>query len=111
MSTQHQAQHLPKEHLLRDLHTIQIILATENKVSLAEKSQRLKSSNLLEWISKSHLQHIIKLIRRNSLLAEISWQKQILQSKADSLFVFRNLSSFGGSSASEVPELLHCSMH
>lgn len=35
-----------REHLLRDLHTIHVILATENKVSLAEKSQRLKSSGM-----------------------------------------------------------------
>ena len=50
--TRHQAQHLPswpfrEHHLLHDLHTIHIILATEKKISLAEKSERLKSYGMV----------------------------------------------------------------
>lgn len=50
-------QHLPKEHPLRDFHTIHIILSTENKVSLAEKSQRLKSAGMaFKILSLAHKQ-------------------------------------------------------
>lgn len=105
-STQHQAQRLPssvfqEHHLLHDLHTIHTILATEKKISLAEKSEGLKSSGVFFKIPyPAH--------KKSSSIKICLWlqlTQHILQPKIDPLFVFRGLGSFSGNSTSDVPEL------
>lgn len=91
---------------------IPVILATEKKISLAEKKKKNNKNNTRkakifpEWFSKAHLQHI----KKSSCIKSHFWLKltwQFSQPRIDPLFVFRDLGSVGGSSVSEFPELLH----
>lgn len=117
-STQHQAQLLPglpftELCLLHNSHTMRAIVATEKKMSLAVKSGRLKSSGMVFKIP-APAQKKNSSIKAHFRL-QLNWWN--LHPKIAPQFVFRDLSSFGGSSTSEVPEIQHkenvalCSRH
>lgn len=89
------------------------IVATEKKMSLAVKSGRLKSSGMVFKIP-APAQKKNSSIKTHFRL-QLNWWN--LHPKIAPQFVFRDLSSFGGSSTSEVPEIQHkenvalCSRH